>query len=87
MCGNRPASTSFRKHWKAPNDSMGCANKQVALGWPLDRIIVIDSDLGLSGASSDREGFRLPGDRSKLGAPWVLMLGLEVSRLARNSTD
>ena len=31
----------------------------VALGWPLDRVIVIDTDLGQSGASAaDREGFQ-----------------------------
>ena len=33
--------------------------RAVALGWPLDRTIVIDSDLGQSGASAaDREGFQ-----------------------------
>lgn len=33
--------------------------RAVALGWSEDRIIVIDSDLGQSGASSaDREGFQ-----------------------------
>ena len=33
--------------------------RAVTLGWPIDRVIVIDSDLGLSGASaSDREGFQ-----------------------------
>jgi DNA invertase Pin-like site-specific DNA recombinase len=33
--------------------------RAVALGWPEDRIIVIDSDLGQSGASAaDREGFQ-----------------------------
>jgi DNA invertase Pin-like site-specific DNA recombinase len=59
----------------------------VALGWPLDRIIVIDTDLGQSGASAtDREGFqRLVTDVS-LGRAGIV-LGLEVSRLARNSTD
>ena len=32
-------------------------DRAVALGWPLDRIVVIDSDLGQSGASAaDREG-------------------------------
>jgi DNA invertase Pin-like site-specific DNA recombinase len=58
-----------------------------ALGWPLDRIIVIDTDLGQSGASAaDREGFqRLVTDVS-LGRAGIV-LGLEVSRLARNSTD
>jgi DNA invertase Pin-like site-specific DNA recombinase len=58
-----------------------------ALGWPLDRIMVIDTDLGQSGASAaDREGFqRLVTDVS-LGRAGIV-LGLEVSRLARNSTD
>ena len=33
--------------------------RAVALGWPLERIIVIDTDLGQSGASAiDREGFQ-----------------------------
>ena len=33
--------------------------RAVALGWPLERTIVIDSDLGHSGASAaDREGFQ-----------------------------
>lgn len=36
----------------------GLRNRAVALGWPIDRIVVIDSDLGQSGASAaDREGF------------------------------
>lgn len=61
--------------------------RAVALGWPEDRIVVIDSDLGQSGASSaDREGFqRLVGDVG-LGKAGIV-LGLEVSRLARNSSD
>ena len=37
----------------------GLRQKAVALGWPEDRIIVIDTDLGQSGASAaDREGFQ-----------------------------
>jgi DNA invertase Pin-like site-specific DNA recombinase len=64
----------------------GLREQAVALGWPLDRIIVIDSDLGLSGASSDREGFRRLVTEVSL-AHVGIVLGLEVSRLARNSTD
>lgn len=61
--------------------------KAVALGWPLDRIIVIDSDLGQSGASAaDREGFQRLVTEVSLGRAGIV-LGLEVSRLARNSTD
>ena len=28
-----------------------------ALGWPIERVVVIDCDLGKSGASTEREGF------------------------------
>ena len=59
----------------------------VALGWPLDRIIVIDTDLGQSGASAaDREGFQRLVTEVSLGRAGIV-LGLEVSRLARNSMD
>jgi DNA invertase Pin-like site-specific DNA recombinase len=59
----------------------------VALGWPLDRIIVIDSDLGQSAATAaDREGFQKLVTEVSLGKAGIV-LGLEVSRLARNSTD
>jgi len=59
----------------------------VALGWPMDRIIVIDSDLGQSAATaSDREGFQKLVTEVSLGKAGIV-LGLEVSRLARNSTD
>jgi len=61
--------------------------RAIALGWPEDRIIVIDSDLGLSGASAaDREGFQRLVTEVSLGRAGIV-LGLEVSRLARNSTD
>ena len=59
----------------------------VALGWPMERIHVIDSDLGQSGASAaDREGFQKLVAEVGMGKAGIV-LGLEVSRLARNSTD
>ncbi|HRJ25518.1 MAG TPA: recombinase family protein [Thauera sp.] len=61
--------------------------RAMALGWPLDQVIVIDSDLGQSGASAvDREGFQQLVSEVGLGRAGIVM-GLEVSRLARNSTD
>jgi len=65
----------------------GLRQRAVALGWPPDRVIVIDTDLGQSGASAaDRTGFqRLVADVG-MGRAGIV-LGLEVSRLARNSTD
>jgi len=63
------------------------ASKARELGWPEDRIIVIDEDLGLSGSGSvARSGFaRLTAEvaLARVG----LVLGLEVSRLARNNAD
>lgn len=61
--------------------------RAVQLGWPSEQIIVIDSDQGRSGASSSgREGFqRLVADVG-LGKAGIV-LGLEVSRLARNNAD
>jgi DNA invertase Pin-like site-specific DNA recombinase len=59
----------------------------LALGWPVEQIVVIDSDLGQSGASAvDREGFQRLVTEVSMGHAGIV-LGLEVSRLARNSTD
>jgi DNA invertase Pin-like site-specific DNA recombinase len=60
--------------------------RAVALGWPIDRIVVIDSDQGRSGADGDREGFGRLVAAVGMGEVGIV-LGLEVSRLARSSTD
>jgi DNA invertase Pin-like site-specific DNA recombinase len=61
--------------------------RAVGLGWPLDQITVIDSDLGQSGTSSvDRQGFQFLMTEVSMGRAGIV-LGLEVSRLARNSVD
>jgi len=60
--------------------------RAVALGWVSDNIVVIDSDLGLSGADADREGFQKLVAAVGLGEVGVV-IGLEVSRLARNNAD
>ncbi len=64
----------------------GLRQRAVALGWAEERVIVIDSDLAQSGASSDREGFQRLVAEVGLGHAGIV-LGLEVSRLARNSMD
>jgi DNA invertase Pin-like site-specific DNA recombinase len=61
--------------------------RALALGWPEESIQVIDSDLGQSGVSSERRhGFCKLVAEVGLGHAGIVM-GLEVSRLARNSTD
>lgn len=61
--------------------------RAVALGWPQEQIVVIDSDQGQSGASAaGRDGFQQLVADVGLGRAGIVM-GLEVSRLARNSSD
>ncbi len=61
--------------------------RAIALGWPAEQIVVIDQDLGHSGASAaDREGFQRLVAEVGLGHVGLVM-GLEVSRLARSSLD
>ena len=58
-----------------------------ALGWPADRVEVIDCDQGISGVSAaDREGFQRLVTEVGMGRAGIV-LGLEVSRLARNCSD
>src|ERR1700728_2932268 len=61
--------------------------RAVALGWRDDQIIVIDKDQGESGASAAwREGFQRLVTDVGMGHAGIVM-GLEVSRLARNNAD
>lgn len=61
--------------------------RAIALGWGAEQIIVIDADLGQSGASAaDRAGFQELVADVGLGKAGIVM-GLEVSRLARNNVD
>ena len=61
--------------------------RAVALGWPAEQIVVIDQDQGHSGASAaDREGFQRLVAEVGMGRAGIV-LGLEVSRLARNNAD
>jgi excisionase family DNA binding protein len=61
--------------------------RAVALGWPAASVVVVDEDLGRSGASTDgRLGFKELVAEVGLGEVG-LVLALEVSRLARSSAD
>ncbi len=60
--------------------------RAVALGWGEEQIIVVDSDQGHTGASADRIGFQKLVSEVGMGQAGLVM-GLEVSRLARNSAD
>src|SRR6184192_4103778 len=84
----RQSSAAQVEHNRESTDRQyALAAKARELGWPDDRIIVIDEDLGLSGSGFvARSGFaRLTAEVAL--AHVGLVLGLEVSRLARNNAD
>ncbi|MCA1679769.1 MAG: recombinase family protein, partial [Actinobacteria bacterium] len=61
--------------------------RAVELGFAREQVVVIDEDLGLSGSGlSERSGFARLTAEVALGHAG-LVLGLEVSRLARNNAD
>ncbi len=61
--------------------------RAVGLGWPGHQVVVIDADLGRSGAhSAGRLGFKELVADVGLGKVGIV-LGIEVSRLARNNAD
>lgn len=75
------------EHQESTARQYGLCRRAEELGWPTDRVLVIDEDLGLSGTSTEgRAGFkRLAEDvsRGRVGT----IFALEVSRLARSSAD
>jgi len=63
------------------------ASKATTLGWPSQQVVVIDEDLGVSGSGVvARNGFARLTAEVALGYVGIV-LGLEVSRLARNNAD
>jgi DNA invertase Pin-like site-specific DNA recombinase len=75
------------EHTESTQRQYALKQRAIALGWTPDQIVVVDSDQGLSGASAiDRAGFQTLVTEVGMGRAGIVM-GLEVSRLARNSTD
>src|SRR6202165_4263242 len=61
------------------------ADRACQLGWSREQVVIIDEDLGLSGSSTDkRSGFTRMTSEVALAHVGII-LGLEVSRLARNN--
>ena len=75
------------EHQESTRLQYGLVQRAVAWGWSEVRVLVIDDDLGRSGTSAEgRHGFqRLVAE---VGLDHVgLILGVEMSRLARSSKD
>src|SRR6266540_7428695 len=79
--------TQVREHTESLQRQYELVERATQLGWLAHQVVVIDEDLGRSGAdASAREGFK--GLVADVGLGKVgLILGIEVSRLARNNAD
>lgn len=75
------------QHRESQFNQRQLVEQALALGWPADRIHVIDADQGQSGkGSSYRQGFQELVSEVSLGHVGIIF-GYEVSRLARNNSD
>ena len=76
-----------RFHQESQKRQYELQERAQALGWPAAHCVVIDDDLGISGAQShNRPGYQKLISQIALREVGIV-LGLEVSRLARNSLD
>jgi DNA invertase Pin-like site-specific DNA recombinase len=74
-------------HQESTRLQYGLVERAQAWGWPRERILVIDDDLGRSGTSADgRAGFQRLVSEVSLDHVG-LILGVEMSRLARSNKD
>ena len=75
------------EHAESAKRRYALRQRAIALGWHAEQIVVIDHDQGHSGASAvDREGFQKLVAEVSVGHAG-LVIGLEVSRLARKNSD
>ena len=87
VCIRQSTLRQVQRNIESIQRQYGLRDQAVALGWRPDQIRVLDEDLGKSGAASDnRAGFRHLVASVAVGEVGIV-LGLEVSRLARNNAD
>jgi DNA invertase Pin-like site-specific DNA recombinase len=74
-------------HRESTTRQYALADRACQLGWAKEQVVIVDEDLGLAGSSTDkRSGFARLTSEVAL-AHVGIVLGLEVSRLARNNAD
>lgn len=79
--------TQVREHTESLERQYELAFRAQSLGWRADQVIIVDEDLGRSGADTTaRDGFKNLVADVGLGKVGVIF-GIEVSRLARNNAD
>lgn len=84
----RQSTTSQVEHNRESTERQyGLRDRAIALGWRHDQVSIIDKDLGITGSGlAERSGFAQMTAEVALGRAGIV-LGLEVSRLARNNAD
>lgn len=81
------SQAQLERNVESTDRQYGLVTRAVELGFAREQVVVIDEDLGISGSgTSDRSGFARLAAEVALGHAG-LVLGLEVSRLARNNVD
>jgi DNA invertase Pin-like site-specific DNA recombinase len=76
-----------RQHQESTQLQYRLVDRTIALGWPHERVQIIDEDLGKSGAGNvERHGFQKLIAEIGLGNAG-LVVSLDASRLARNNRD
>jgi len=75
------------RHQESTRMQYGLRGLAEKMGWPAERVLVVDDDLGMSGASGEgRQGFQRL--LSEVALEHVgLILGVEMSRLSRSCPD
>lgn len=76
-----------QRHQESTRLQYGLVERAVSLGWPRERVVIIDDDMGRSGATAEgRPGFQRL--MAEVGLDHVgVILGVEMSRLARSCRD
>jgi DNA invertase Pin-like site-specific DNA recombinase len=81
------SQTQVMEHRESTARQYAFADQAVAFGWPRERVLIIDEDLGKSGRTAEgRSGFQRLNTEVTLNHVGMV-LGLEMSRLARSSKD
>ncbi len=87
MYVRQSSPTQVLEHRESTARQYGLADQAVAFGWPRERVLIIDEDLGKSGRTTEgRSGFQRLITEVTLNHVGMV-LGLEMSRLARSSKD
>jgi DNA invertase Pin-like site-specific DNA recombinase len=79
--------SQLQRNRESTDRQYALVQRAIALGWASESVLIIDEDLGMSGSgTAERSGFARLTAEVALGHVGIV-IGLEVSRLARNNAD